>query len=1379
MRTIVIIAILVAVVLLIGGGILLWRRRKKQKTAAKEQAALPVTPIDPARAQKTAQRIARISALVAEELAVLDRNVGGKDGRYAMPWCLVLGVPGAGQSTLLANNGLHVPFRGASDEKSDAAGCRFWYYDKGVAIDVSSDVVQDEDAFRHLCSLLQSARPKRPLDCAVVVLPTTEFIGETRLTDEKLKAVGESLYQRLQLLQQIISLIIPTYVVVSKGDMLPGFTAFCAGLTPALREQMLGWSSPYEPGQSYDASWMEQAAAALYSTQCALQLDLLASGKLSDKERDSAFLMPRNTQSLKEPLTLLLDQLYRSSVYSESNLLRGIYLTGDAAVESAMVRSPQSIGKRQPVFLLHLFSKKIFTETGLARPLRRSLLTGAQTLRAIKIAVAASALIGALLLWSAHANLSRDTRVVVGFLDKVPTEQSGSVAQDKDRFAQRTQELLAAIGDVATARLMSLRLPTSWVSSLDAKVQDVMQSSFETVVLAGLHQGLELKARQALSLDGDTPGSSGVAPGSDEPPPAGEAWPGGDKKRVSERPTSKLVQVQALRAMPEFQELHELAHGYGEFAAQVETYNRLGSDQHKRFDTVPPLVKYVFGVDLEQRFIKNSEFYADALANASYRPFELRTVSPKVVRRAREICRALHQRLFVDNAVGIEIEEIQRFVSRLKAESETSAADLPTLVELRDVLQRLERDLQRPELSFMAKESLELGDAFVDLLNDLRSLSPGGELADEVKLGWQTAHQQQRRRLLEEQLPALGPILLRDNEKNRLAMTPGVQNLKAGLESFLALPFVQQSIERPQAQTPDGAYKVSWNEDLLRQSISQADGYESYVRDRVGQVYQVIREVVKHSALEKLGQNMPALVAQARHVERVLRFAGDINALQDEISSEVADLKRVSLPLRSIIETYDRLGLKTANSELYQQLEEDNRELLRRIDLLLEREDMYRVSSKLSDWRGEKAPVFPAFDVEDSDALAQYIKAQRNRIKGWARDYAKVPVSLLDGLTSAGNSGDPLVSKWRNIVTQLEYFEKMTPGNSVKEMESFMDTTLVTVTPDNCLDKLPRRSGDISDFFLQTRSRIYDAVRKRCLVFAQEKLLELYNHLAVRFNRDLAGKFPFTRVAQALDDTDASPRDIRGFYQEYDEFMQRYDAYVARRETSGGAADVGREVNAFLASLREVRPFFAQLLVDRGNDIARYNLTLEYRVNKGNEINGQQIAEWGFSSADQKVEDGQGVWQVGDRLRLSMRWAKDGPYVPSPDGQVRGAVVDSNDTISFEFAGMWSLIRMVRLYRASNSDMRKSLDRQPHVLKFLVDIQERKRTGRLRLLPDAYYTGKGSAPTGAAKASFLYNKAVVFLRLGFSAQDSKEPLVLPVDWPAVAPITRGAQLQGG
>jgi type VI secretion system protein ImpL len=727
--------------------------------------------------------------------------------------------------------------------------------------------------------------------------------------------------------------------------------------------------------------------------------------------------------------------------------------------------------------------------------------------------------------------------------------------------------------------------------------------------------------------------------------------------------------------------------------------------------------------------------------------------------------------MFIDNAIAIETEEILAHISRLKAESEGGGADLPVLTELRDVLQRLDRDLNRPELQWLSKDSLELGDPFSEVLASLRHFSPDGRMSDELRQEWQQSHQQLRRRLLEVQLPQMGVIIARDNEKHRLVITQGLVELKANLETFLSLAFVQQNLEKPHAQNSEGSYRVVWNDDLLRQSTAFADAYDTYVRDRLGQVYRHIREVVKSTALERLGQNMPALVAQARREERVLRFSGDVNALQDELSSEVGDLKRVSSVLRQILETYDRLTLKAPHSELYQQLQEDSREILRRIDLLPEREEMYRVSSKLASWRGDKPPVLAAFDVEDADALSQYIKTQRNRMKGWGRDYAKVPVSLLDGLTSA-RSDDPLVGKWRNIVNQLEYFERMTPGNSVKEMESFFDTTLITVTPENCLDKLPRQTGDNTDFFLQTKARVHDSVRKRCLVFAAEKILELYEHLARRFNQDLAGKFPFTRNAQSLDDPDAIPRDIRGFFQEYDEFIRQYDAYVGRRETLGGSGEVGREVSTFLQSLREVRPFFAPLLGDRG-DLARYNVSVDYRINKSNEINGQQIAEWGFSTGDQKVEDGQGAWQLGDRVRLSMRWAKDGPYVPAPTGQPRGATVDSNDSISFDFAGIWGLVRIIRMFRASQTDLRKSLDRQPHVLKFMVDIAERKHTGRVRLLPDSYYTNKGNTPSGAAKMAFLYNKAVVFVRIVLNPPESKELLVIPVDWPTLAPLTRG------
>jgi type VI secretion system protein ImpL len=440
-------------------------------------------------------------------------------GRYAIPWCLVLGEKGAGQSTILQNTGLHIPFRGASDQLAESANCRFYFYDKGVAIDLGAEIWREEELFVHFCGLLRTARPKRPLDAVLVLIGASSLVGDDKLPAEQIKAHSEILYQRLQRLQQEMSLRLPTYVMISKSDAVPGFTAFCGGLASHQREQLAGWSSPFPLNLSYDPSWVDQAFAELYKTQCGLQIDLLASAKLSEKEQDLAFLLPRNTQALREPMKTFLDQLFRANVYSESNLLRGVYMCGDATTASAMVKqSEEDEGQKRPVFVHDLFSKKLFPESGLARPLKKGVLDQARALRLVRIALGASILVSVLLLWTAYANLSRDVRAVMGFLDKVPVETTLSVAQDKDRFAQQTQELLAAIGNVANSRLLSVRLPSSWVSSLDDDVQEAMRRSFERVVLGGLHEGLALKAKQVLGLEGDL---SAPLP-SDEPPPAGE-----------------------------------------------------------------------------------------------------------------------------------------------------------------------------------------------------------------------------------------------------------------------------------------------------------------------------------------------------------------------------------------------------------------------------------------------------------------------------------------------------------------------------------------------------------------------------------------------------------------------------------------------------------------------------------------------------------------------------------------------------------------------------------------------------------------------------------------------------------------------------------------
>jgi type VI secretion system protein ImpL len=357
----------------------------------------------------------------------------------------------------------------------------------------------------------------------------------------------------------------------------------------------------------------------------------------------------------------------------------------------------------------------------------------------------------------------------------------------------------------------------------------------------------------------------------------------------------------------------------------------------------------------------------------------------------------------------------------------------------------------------------------------------------------------------------------------------------------------------------------------------------------------------------------------------------------------------------------------------------------------------------------------------------------------------------------------------------VEHFEAMTPGNSVKELEGFIDTTLATVTPENCQERLPRRTGDSRDFFLQSRARAYDAVRKRCSQFVEERLLDSYDRLAQRFNKTLAGRFPFSRNPSSLDEEEANPRDVRAFFAEYDQFLPRYDALVGREEAPGlpAMAAAMRGLSSFMEGMRSVRPFFAPLLNEKSSDVTpKYNLMVEYRVNRTAEINGNQIAEWSMALNDARIDDTQLSWSIGEKLRLSMRWAKDGPYHPAANDQVKGATVDGTDSIHFEWGGYWGILRFLRIHRSLPSDLRKAVDRQPHILKFIVEITERKRTGRLRLLPDSAYNRKEAAPTTAAKSAFIFTRAVVFVRFALSVSESKDAILVPADWPVMAPLSK-------
>jgi type VI secretion system protein ImpL len=409
--------------------------------------------------------------------------------------------------------------------------------------------------------------------------------------------------------------------------------------------------------------------------------------------------------------------------------------------------------------------------------------------------------------------------------------------------------------------------------------------------------------------------------------------------------------------------------------------------------------------------------------------------------------------------------------------------------------------------------------------------------------------------------------------------------------------------------------------------------------------------------------------------------------------------------------------------------------------------------------------------VDSEEMLGTYVKAQRGRIDELAHRYAAVPVALLETLAAGpiqGASGK--LGKWQRILGELHKQANQTPGNSVKVLETFIQTDMLTAPPAICHDKLLRASSEGGDYFLVRRTLLRDALRRRCAWLSIEQLVDAYDHLARRFNRDLAGRYPFSRDDREVKEWDAGSREIRAFLEELDAFTPSFDAYVAQRGREGleRATDVfGEPAIAFIGQARAVRRFFAPLLSESGPDAqVRYEVAVQLRVNRQKERFASQIIDWRFEIADRALpeaelrertsgarrdlgDDTVGTWQQGDLLRVSLRWAKDAPLQPVAAAALGRSRVEDGTAI-FEYSGPWSLIRLLRERRSPAADLEAGADALPHTLKFPVRLE------------------KANAPPGVP-FEITNGNASAFIRVLVTGPGGKVRITAPAEWPVNAP----------
>jgi type VI secretion system protein ImpL len=308
---------------------------------------------------------------------------------YELPWYLIIGAPGSGKTTALRHSGLKFPLADAGDDASirgvgGTRNCDWWFTDQAVLIDTAgrfttqdSDRENDRATWTGFLAMLKRTRPRQPLNGVLVTVSVPDLL--TRTLAER-RQYAATVRQRLQELHEGLGIRFPIYLLVTKTDLVAGFTDTFATIDKDQRATPWGATFPIEGTAAQNLQRFGQEFDLLVKRlDDGLVERLQAERDVAKRSRIYGF--PGQFASLRGVLGEFLDVTFSSSPYEADALLRGVYFVSGTQegtpidrvlgaiargyrLERAILAPNQASGRS--FFLSRLLGEVVFAERGLA-----------------------------------------------------------------------------------------------------------------------------------------------------------------------------------------------------------------------------------------------------------------------------------------------------------------------------------------------------------------------------------------------------------------------------------------------------------------------------------------------------------------------------------------------------------------------------------------------------------------------------------------------------------------------------------------------------------------------------------------------------------------------------------------------------------------------------------------------------------------------------------------------------------------------------------------------------------------------------------------------------------------------------------------------------
>ncbi|MBD2786020.1 type VI secretion system membrane subunit TssM [Xenorhabdus sp. DI] len=293
---------------------------------------------------------------------------------YQLPWYVLIGAPNSGKTTLLANSGLHFPladhfktFTPSGIKGTD--NCDWWFTNHAVLLDTTGryttqDTLPEQDAHEWQCftRLLKKYRTRQPLNGVIVTISVEDLLNPSKKTRDQQAYL---LRRRLSELHEQCKIQFPIYVIITKTDLLKGFSAYFSHFDKTQRDQIWGFNFPWNKTDLWNkADWnlgdvFEQQYRLLQERLEAELPHILLHLNLPQQCAES-YLFPQEFAALRPLIAQYLDIVFAKSGFDIPYSPRGLYFTS-----GTQEGVPDATSAHRAYFLKNLL-ENTFQEAGLA-----------------------------------------------------------------------------------------------------------------------------------------------------------------------------------------------------------------------------------------------------------------------------------------------------------------------------------------------------------------------------------------------------------------------------------------------------------------------------------------------------------------------------------------------------------------------------------------------------------------------------------------------------------------------------------------------------------------------------------------------------------------------------------------------------------------------------------------------------------------------------------------------------------------------------------------------------------------------------------------------------------------------------------------------------